>query len=76
MRLDLLKPGESGVIKTVGGEGALRLRLLDMGIIPRTKIKVQKIAPLGDPIQIFIRGYDLTLRKEDAAMIDVEKEVK
>lgn len=75
MRLDLLNPGESGIIKTVGGEGALRLRLLDMGIIPRTKVKVQKIAPLGDPIQILIRGYDLTLRKEDAAMIDVEKEV-
>lgn len=75
MRLDLLKPGESGVIKTVGGEGALRLRLLDMGLIPRTKVKVQKVAPLGDPIQILIRGYDLTLRKEDAAMIDVEKEV-
>ena len=75
MRLDLLKPGESGVIKTVGGEGALRLRLLDMGLIPRTKVRVQKVAPLGDPIQILIRGYDLTLRKEDAAMIDVEKEV-
>ena len=75
MRLDLLKPGESGIIKTVGGEGALRLRLLDMGLIPRTKVKVQKVAPLGDPIQILIRGYDLTLRKEDAAMIDVEKEV-
>lgn len=75
MRLDLLKPGESGIIKTVGGEGALRLRLLDMGLIPGTKVKVQKIAPLGDPIQILIRGYDLTLRKEDAAKIDVEKEV-
>lgn len=75
MRLDLLKPGESGTIKTVDGEGALRLRLLDMGLIPRTKVKVQKVAPLGDPIQILIRGYDLTLRKEDAAMIDVEKEV-
>ena len=75
MRLDLLKPGESGIIKTVGGEGALRLRLLDMGLIPRTKVRVQKVAPLGDPIQILIRGYDLTLRKEDAAMIDVEKEV-
>ena len=75
MRLDLLKPGESGIIKTVGGEGALRLRLLDMGLTPRTKVRVQKVAPLGDPVQILIRGYDLTLRKEDAAMIDVEKEV-
>ena len=76
MTLDLLKPGESGVIKTVGGEGALRLRLLDMGLIPRTKVKIQKVAPLGDPIQIMIRGYDLTLRKEDASRIDVEKEVR
>ncbi len=76
MTLDLLKPGEGGVIKTVGGEGALRLRLLDMGIIPHTKVKIQKVAPLGDPIQILIRGYDLTLRKEDASMIDVEKEVR
>ncbi len=75
MKLNLLKPGESGIIKAVGGEGALRLRLLDMGLIPRTEVRVQKIAPLGDPIQILIRGYDLTLRKEDAAMIDVEKEV-
>lgn len=74
MTLDLLKPGESGIITTVGGEGALRLRLLDMGIIPKTKVKVQKIAPLGDPIQLLIRGYDLTIRKEDAARIEVEKE--
>ena len=74
MTLDLLKPGEGGKIISVNGEGALRLRLLDMGLIPRTKVRVQKIAPLGDPIQILIRGYDLTLRKEDAAMIDVEKE--
>ena len=76
MKLDLLKAGESGVITKVGGEGALRLRLLDMGLIPKTKVRVQKIAPLGDPIQILIRGYDLTLRKEDASMIEVEKEVK
>lgn len=74
MTLDLLKPGEGGKIISVNGEGTLRLRLLDMGLIPRTKVRVQKIAPLGDPIQILIRGYDLTLRKEDAAMIDVEKE--
>lgn len=76
MRLDLLKTGESGVITKVGGEGPLRLRLLDMGLIPKTAVKVQKVAPLGDPIQLLIRGYDLTIRKEDAAVIDVEKEVK
>ncbi|MGN1479528.1 MAG: ferrous iron transport protein A [Acutalibacteraceae bacterium] len=76
MRLDLLKTGESGVITKVGGEGPLRLRLLDMGLIPKTAVKVQKVAPLGDPIQLLIRGYDLTIRKEDAAVIEVEKEVK
>ena len=76
MRLDLLKTGESGVITKVGGEGPLRLRLLDMGLIPKTAGKVQKVAPLGDPIQLLIRGYDLTIRKEDAAVIEVEKEVK
>ena len=76
MRLDLLKTGESGVITNVGGEGPLRLRLLDMGLIPKTAVKVQKVAPLGDPIQLLIRGYDLTIRKEDAAVIEVEKEVK
>lgn len=76
MRLDLLKTGESAVITKVGGEGPLRLRLLDMGLIPKTTIKIQKVAPLGDPIQLLIRGYDLTIRKEDAAVIEVEKEVK
>lgn len=76
MRLDSLKTGESAVITKVGGEGPLRLRLLDMGLIPKTVVKIQKVAPLGDPIQLLIRGYDLTIRKEDAAVIDVEKEVK
>lgn len=76
MRLDLLKTGDSAVITKVGGEGPLRLRLLDMGLIPKTVVKIQKVAPLGDPIQLLIRGYDLTIRKEDAAVIDVEKEVK
>lgn len=76
MRLDLLKTGESAVITKVGGEGPLRLRLLDMGLIPKTVVKIQKVAPLGDPIQLLIRGYDLTIRKEDAAVIEVEKEVK
>ena len=69
MTLDQLKPGQSGVVRTVGGEGALRLRLLDMGIIPGTAIAVRKVAPMGDPIQIQLRGYELTLRLEDAARI-------
>lgn len=69
MTLNELKVGESGIIKTVGGEGALRLRLLDMGLIPKTKVTVQRVAPMGDPIQIFIRGYELSLRREEAALI-------
>lgn len=72
MTLDQLKAGESAVITAVGGEGPLRLRLLDMGLIPRTKVKVQKLAPLGDPIQVLLRGYELTIRKDDAAKISVE----
>lgn len=76
MTLNEIQVGKSGVITAVGGEGALRLRLLDMGLIPRTKVTVQKIAPLGDPIEIMIRGYELTLRIADAMMIEVQtKEV-
>ena len=71
MTLDQLKPGQSAVITAVGGEGALRCRLLDMGLIPRTKVTLQKTAPLGDPIEIRIRGYELTLRLDDARKIEV-----
>ena len=74
MTLDNLEIGQSAVITAVGGAGALRLRLLDMGLIPRTRVTVQKAAPLGDPIQILIRGYELTLRKEDAARIEITRE--
>ncbi|HKM22322.1 MAG TPA: FeoA family protein [Lachnospiraceae bacterium] len=74
MTLNEIPVGKSGVITAVGGEGTLRLRLLDMGLIPKTKVTVQKIAPLGDPIEILIRGYELTLRIADAKMIDVESE--
>ena len=74
MTLDQLKPGEGAFISAVNGEGALRCRLLDMGLTPKTKVVLQKIAPMGDPIEIFIRGYELTLRKEEAVKIDVVKE--
>lgn len=73
MTLDMLKNGETAVIKTVGGEGALRLRFLDMGLIPHTAATLQKTAPMGDPIEIRVRGYELTLRKADAKLIEVEK---
>ena len=66
MTIDDLKIGQSGVIDRVGGEGALRLRFLDMGLIPGTNVTLEKVAPMGDPIQIQVRGYELTIRREDA----------
>ena len=74
MTINDLKIGQEGVILTVGGEGALRLRFLDMGLIPGTKVMLQKIAPMGDPIQIRLRGYELTIRREDAAKIALKEE--
>ena len=73
MTIDDLKISESGVIATVDGEGPLRLRFLDMGLIPGTKVTLQKIAPMGDPIQIHLRGYELTIRREDAAKITLRE---
>lgn len=74
MTLDKLKIGQSAVITAVGGEGALRCRLLDMGLIPHTRVTLQKVAPLGDPIEIRVRGYELTLRKDDAMKIEIAEE--
>ena len=72
MTLDLLPLGQEAVITAVGGEGAMRCRLLDMGLIPKTTLRVEKVAPLGDPIELRVRGYALSLRKEDARNIQVE----
>ena len=72
MTLDQLPLGQDAVITAVGGEGALRCHLLDMGLIPRTTVRVEKVAPLGDPIELRVRGYALSLRKEDARNITVE----
>ena len=69
MTLNQLKVGNSAVITTVGGDGALRCRLLDMGLIPHTRVTLQKVAPMGDPIEIRVRGYELTLRVEEAQKI-------
>ena len=74
MTLNELNIGDSAVIKTVGGEGALRCRLLDMGLTPRTVVTLQKVAPMGDPLEIRVRGYELTLRAEDAKKIEVRYE--
>lgn len=72
MEMDKLKPKQSAFITRVGGDGALRHHLLDMGLTPSTEITLQKIAPMGDPIQIEVRGYELTLRLDEAKKIEIE----
>lgn len=72
MTLDKLAIGQSAKIIAVGGEGSLRNRLIDMGLIPKTTVMLRKVAPMGDPIEIRLCGYELTLRKEDASVITVE----
>ena len=72
--LDKFNVGETGLIKKVNGEGPLRRRLLDMGVTPGTSIYLRKKAPLGDPIEITIRGYELTLRKSEASLVVLEVE--
>ena len=72
MTLKELKASESGIIINVGGEGALRQHFLNMGLIPGAVVTVVKFAPMGDPVQVEIQGYELTLRLDDAAQIDVE----
>ena len=59
MTLDKLPLGQEAVITAVGGEGALRCRLLDMGLIPKTRVRVEKVAPLGDPLELRVRGLSL-----------------
>lgn len=71
MTLDQLGIGRTATITAVGGKGPLRLRLLDMGLIPRTEVTLTKVAPMGDPLEIRIRGYELTIRKEDCSNITV-----
>lgn len=73
MRLDELSVGKQGKILAVNGEGALRRHLLDMGLTPRTMVLVRKVAPMGDPIELRLRGYELTLRLEDARNIEIEE---
>ena len=66
------KIGGSAVVVKIHGEGAVRRRIMDMGITRGVEIRVRKVAPLGDPLEITVRGYELSLRKSDAAMIEVE----
>ena len=64
--------GESATVKRLHGEGATKRRIMDMGITRGTEIKVRKLAPVGDPLELTVRGYELSLRKADAEMIEVE----
>lgn len=73
MTLNELEIGERATIKKVGGEGVLRRRLLDMGLTPKTEVMIRKVAPMGDPIELHLRGYELTIRIDDAKNIDVER---
>ncbi|WP_313629973.1 FeoA family protein [Enterococcus devriesei] len=74
--LDQLKVGEQGTVVNVHGSGAIKRRLMDMGLTKGTEIKVVKLAPLGDPMELRIRGYELSLRKNESEMIVVAKEAE
>ena len=73
MTLKSLPIGKCGKITTVNGQGALRRRLLDMGLTPGTVVTVRKVAPMGDPIELKLRGYILTIRLDDAEKIEIEE---
>jgi ferrous iron transport protein A len=68
-----VKVGEKARVIKINGEGAVRRRIMDMGITKNVEIFVRKMAPFGDPMELNLRGYELTLRKEDASMIEVEE---
>jgi ferrous iron transport protein A len=70
--LSELRPGEKGRITAVGGAGALKRRLMDMGLLPGQEVKVEKVAPLGDPIEVTVRSYALSLRRREAEDVRVE----
>ncbi len=70
--LDELKSGEKGKIVRVRGKGSVHRRIIDMGVVTGTEVEMQRVAPLGDPIEIKVKGYCLTLRKEEASNIYVE----
>ena len=72
MTLDELEVGKTATIVKVGGKGALRNHFLDMGLTPETKVSLIKTAPMGDPIELRLRGYELTLRLQDAAKIEIK----
>ncbi len=70
MTLKEVKIGSEATVKRINGEGAVKRRIMDMGITKGTKVYVRKVAPLGDPIEVTVRGYELSIRKSDAEMIE------
>ena len=76
MTLKELELGKSAIITSVGGEGSLRQHFLDMGVIPGAQVTLVKYAPMGDPVEIRIHGYELTIRLDDAAKIEVSQPVE
>ena len=72
MTLRDLSPGQQGTVTAVSATGAMKRRIMDMGITKGVEIHVRKVAPLGDPVEVTVRGYELPLRKEDAQMVEVE----
>lgn len=73
-KLDQIEKGETGLVKSVEGDGKVRRRLFDMGVTPGAKVVLRKKAPLGDPIEVTIRGYELSLRKVEACLVNIEVE--
>jgi len=71
MTLKDVKPGQTAKIARLNGEGAVKRRIMDMGLTKGTEVTVRKVAPLGDPIELTVRGYELSIRKDEAAAIEV-----
>ena len=73
-KLDQIEKGETGLVRSVEGDGKVRRRLFDMGVTPGAKVTLRKKAPFGDPIEVTIRGYELSLRKAEAVLVNIEVE--
>ena len=71
MTLNDLNPGEHATVKSIGSQGAIRRRIIDMGITPGTSVIMKRTAPFGDPIEINVRGYELSIRKSEALQINI-----
>lgn len=71
-RLDKLRPGQKGVVVSIDGDGKVKRRLFDMGLTPGAEVVLRKVAPLGDPVEVTLRGYELSLRKAEAHAVLTE----